>query len=297
MTVAWKAQRERGNRTTIRMMVWIAGTLGRPIARLLLYPICAYYLVTSRRANQALHAFYRRLEGRPAGWARLFRHYYCFAATILDRVFFLQGRFDLFRITLHGFEELDRLLAKGQGCLLLGSHLGSFEVVRAIGLSRRNLEVRVLMDEENAPLIRELIQELNPAVAGTVIQIGGPDTMLRVQEFLHRGGCVGLMGDRVTSDEQSVLCTFLGGPATVPSGSIRLAHVTRAPVVLFFGLYRGQNRYDVHLEVLSERVQLSQDREADLRRWTQQYVNRLEHYCREAADNWFNFYDFWTTAP
>jgi Predicted acyltransferase len=23
------------------------------------------------------------------------------------------------------------------------------------------------------------------------------------------------------------------------------------------------------------------------------YAARLEHYCREAPFNWFNFYDFW----
>jgi predicted LPLAT superfamily acyltransferase len=24
------------------------------------------------------------------------------------------------------------------------------------------------------------------------------------------------------------------------------------------------------------------------------YVQRLEHYCRMAPYNWFNFYDYWT---
>ena len=51
------------------------------------------------------------------------------------------------------------VLAKGCGCLLLGSHLGSFEVVRAVGLSRERIAVKVLMDEQNAPMIRALIQE------------------------------------------------------------------------------------------------------------------------------------------
>jgi len=25
----------------------------------------------------------------------------------------------------------------------------------------------------------------------------------------------------------------------------------------------------------------------------QKYVERLEHYCRLAPYNWFNFYDYW----
>jgi predicted LPLAT superfamily acyltransferase len=27
------------------------------------------------------------------------------------------------------------------------------------------------------------------------------------------------------------------------------------------------------------------------------YASRLEHYCRDAPYNWFNFYDFWHAHP
>ena len=227
-------------------MAWVAQALGRPVARALLYPICLYYLCGSRQANRALRRYYEHVRGRAPGWRVLFRHYHVFAATILDRVYCLRGRFDLFEIRIHGLDVLDNVLARGGGCLLLGSHLGSFEIVRAVGLSRDRVAVKVLMDEQNAPLIRTLIEELNPAVAGTVIQVGGVATMLQVRECLAQGGVVGIMGDRLMAEDQSVRCEFLGEAAAFPSGSVRLAHAVRAPVVLFFGLYRGGNRYDIH---------------------------------------------------
>jgi predicted LPLAT superfamily acyltransferase len=34
-------------------------------------------------------------------------------------------------------------------------------------------------------------------------------------------------------------------------------------------------------------------RDQQVQQWTQRYASRLEHYSRLAADNWFNFYDFW----
>ena len=241
--------------------------------------------------------FREKALGRSVSWRDLFLHYYAFASTILDRVYFLRGRFDLFEIQVHGIEALDRELAKGRGCVLLGSHLGSFEVVRAVGLSRRHIEVRVLMDEQNAPLIRGMIQELNPAVAETVIQVGGAETMLHVKECLDRNGVVGIMGDRVMQEDQAVSCDFLGGKARFLTGTMRLAHVVQAPVVLFFGLYRGGNRYEVYLESFSEGVHLSHEQRAtDLNQWTQQYADRLEAVCRRAPDNWFNFYEFWNDA-
>ncbi|MEQ1654853.1 MAG: lipid A biosynthesis acyltransferase [Nitrospira sp.] len=297
MTVAWKQQAERGSPVAIRLMAWLAQSLGRPLARALLYPICLYYLCGSQQANRALRRYYEHLQGRAPSWRALFRHYHSFASTLLDRVYCLRGRFDLFDIRVHGLEVLDGVLAQGRGCLLLGSHLGSFEIVRAVGLSREQIAVKVLMDEQNAPLIRALIEELNPAVAETVIQVGGVDTMLQVQECLARGGVVGIMGDRLMAEDQSVRCEFLGEPAAFPTGSVRLAHAVRAPVVLFFGLYRGGNRYDIHLELFSESLQLhSDDRQEHVRRWTQKYADRLAHYSRAAPDNWFNFYDFWQAS-
>lgn len=281
----------------IRIMAWIASSLGRPMARALLHPICVYYLCCSGRAHRAIRQFHMRVVGRSAGWADLFRHYHSFASTILDRVYFLRGQFGALDIRVQGLDALDHVLAQRRGCLLLGSHLGSFEVVRAVGLSRKDVEIRVLMDEQNSPLIRALIQELNPEVAETVIQIGQADSMLRVKECVERGGVVGIMGDRVMRDDHAVSCDFFDHPARFPTGAMRLAHVVGVPVVLFFGLYRGHNRYDVYLESFSEQVQLSsEERDQDLARWTQRYAARLEAFCRQAPDNWFNFYDFWHGA-
>jgi predicted LPLAT superfamily acyltransferase len=67
-----------------------------------------------------------------------------------------------------------------------------------------------------------------------------------------------------------------------------------APIVLFFGLYEGGNRYRICLEVLAERPAAARDEHAAAAvLWTQRYVGRLEHYARAAPYNWFNFYDFW----
>ncbi|MDH4078192.1 MAG: hypothetical protein OEU68_00085 [Nitrospira sp.] len=294
MSVAWQQQKEQGTHRSLRFMVWIAQSLGRTPARTFLYPICFYFLIGFGCARQAIRRFRERALNHPVGWLELFRHYHAFASTILDRVYFLTGRFDLFEVEFHGREVLQQELAKGRGCILLGAHVGSFEVVRSLGRSQGNLDVRVVMDEQNAHRIRDITKELNPVVAETVIQVGGVETMLQVKECLDQGGVIGVMGDRVTQDDQTVGCTFLGQEARFPTGPMRLANVARAPVVLFFGLYRGGNRYEVHLESFCDQVQLSPgQREADLRQCVQRYAERLEAVCRQAPDNWFNFYEFW----
>lgn len=294
MSVAWLRQRERGSRLVWRFMVWMALSVGRPAARALLYPICVYYLVCSRQAGRAIRPYLTRALGRPISWRDLLRQYHCFASVTLDRIYLLDGQYSRFDIDIRGLALLKERLARGHGCLLLGSHLGSFEIVRAIGLAQRDLEIKVLMYEQNARMTRDISHDLNPAVADAVIQAGAPDTMLRVKECLDRGGVVGILGDRLLKKDQATSCKFFGTLAGFPAGTMRLTSILKVPVILFFGLYRGGNRYEVHFELFAEEVTIErQHQDQGIQQWTQRYADRLEHYCRLAADNWFNFHDFW----
>ena len=166
--------------------------------------------------------------------------------------------------------------------------------MRAIGLSQRDVEIKVLMHEQHTPIIRDLLHDLNPEVADAVIQTGSPHTMLQVKECLDRGGVVGILADRLVNQNQATDCRFLGKLARFPAGTMWLASVLKVPVILFFGLYRGGNHYEVQFELFAEEIAIDrQHRAQEVQQWTQRYADRLEHHCRLAADNWFNFYDFW----
>ncbi len=299
MSRFWLHQPERGNRLVLWLMVWVATHLGRRVSRILLYPISAYFLLFSGASRRASRDYLRRVYPRVVNWRDVFRHYYCFAATLLDRTYLLCGRHDLFDVQVHGAEIVHRQVDRGQGCLLLGAHLGSFDALRALGILQQHLPIKVLMYEENAQKINAVLNAINPAMADSVIAIGTPDTLLKVKEEIDRGTLVGILGDRVMFDDRLISSTFLGEKTVFPGGPMLLADVLKVPVILCFGLYRGSNRYDVYFELLTERVEISrQNREEDMSYWTQKYVDRLEYYCRLAPYNWFNFYNYWgTDAP
>lgn len=293
---SWLRQPERGSYWAIRLMTWLAALLGRRTSRVLLYPISAYFFLFSGVSRRASQDYLRRIHGRATRWRDVFRHYHYFAATLLDRVYFLNGRHDLFDVRVHGAQIIQRQVERGHGCLLLGSHLGSFDALRALGVLQQRLPLKVLMYEENARKVNAVLNAINPAFADTVIAIGAPDTLLKVKEEVDRGTLVGILGDRVMFNDRLVHARFLGVDTIFPAGPMLLADVLKTPVILCFGLYRGGNRYDVYIELLADAIEISRSsREKDLNYWTQRYVDRLEYYCRLAPYNWFNFYDYWGT--
>ena len=112
--------------------------------------------------------------------------------------------------------------------------------------------------------------------------------MLAVRDRLDEGHLVGLLADRSIEGERRMEIPFLGAPARFPVGPFRMAAMLGRPVVLMLGLHRGGRSYDVVFETISARP-AEEPIEDTLRR----YVVRLEHHCRIAPYNWFNFYDFW----
>jgi predicted LPLAT superfamily acyltransferase len=286
----WVDRPERGSTLAFRFAVWVMLTLGRPVGRLLLYPVCAYFVLFSRRARRASADYLRRVLGSPGS---VFRHYHSFAATILDRVYFLAGRYGEFEVTMHASADTQALLRSRGGCILLGSHLGSFEALRA-GSVVDGVPVNMLMYVDNAGKMNGVMREFAPQIESRIIPLGNPDSLLRVHDCLARGEIVGILGDRAWRNERTWWCDFLGAPARFPLGPLLLAGVLQAPVVLCFALYRGGRRYEIHLERFADAITLDRrDREASVRPWLERYARRLEHYCRAAPYNWFNFYDYW----
>jgi predicted LPLAT superfamily acyltransferase len=281
----WATQQERGSVWTIRLIVRLALRLGRPAMRALLFPICLYFMLVPSHWQRASRAYLPRALGRAARFADGWRHCHSFASCLLDRVYLLNDQTEHFELTVHGGTLITDLRARGQGCLLFGAHFGSFEVVRAAGRSVGDLPISLVMYEDNARETGAALNAINPALQLEIIALGRPGAMLAVRDRLEDGHLVGVLADRGLTDDRRVQLPFLGAPAWFPEGPFRMAALLKQPVVFMVGVYRGGARYDILFEEMGD----PQDVAATMRH----YVARLEHHCRDAPYNWFNFYDFW----
>ncbi len=269
--------------------------VGRPFARFWLYPITLYFYLTSPAVRRASRTYLSRVMGRRAGTWQVARHIFRFSATVLDRVYFLTDQFEKFDIRIENQALLNAYQEEGRGVLLLGAHFGSFEVLRSLALDRYRVPLKILMYREHNQMITRILESLNPAVAESVIDLSDPNALLRVHECLERGEFVGVLADRVLDGNKVARCPFLGRPALFPSGPMQMALMLDVPVILFYGIYEGGNRYTIRFEKLFDGMAIRDRRErrAAGERWVCEYVAALEKQVRAHPYNWFNFYDFW----
>jgi predicted LPLAT superfamily acyltransferase len=297
---AWAGTRERSNRLALRLMAWIAITAGRRASRWLLHPIALYFLLFGHDARRHSARYLSRVLGRPARWHERYDHIHRFACTVLDRVYLARGHLARFDVRQTGGELVDDAVREGHGAFLVGAHIGSFEVLHAIGAGRPGMRVAMAMYPDNARMIQEVLHTLAPGSRMDLIAIGRSGSTLAIRDWLEGGGLVGMLSDRHLGAEGSrttaVSVPFLGVPATFSDGPLRLAQLLRQRVIFMVGLYCGGARYDVRFETLvdfRERVADPAERERQLQRALRDYVLRLESLVREQPSNWFNFFDFW----
>ncbi len=298
---SWASTPERSNRFALQLMSWIALHCGRPFARLLLHPITLYFLLFAPTPRRHARRFLGRALGRPATWRDAYRNVHAFTATILDRVYLLGGRSDLFDVRVFGEELVFQTLAEGRGAFLVGAHVGSFEVLRTVGAGRSGLRIAMVMYPDNARMINHTLRAIAPDYVPQIISLGRSESMLAVRDWLDSGGLAGILADRALPAESQrgagVAIDFLGHPALFSDAPFRLAALLGRKVILMAGLYLGGARYDVQFTTLadfSERLADPVQREARLRAAVVAYARGLEKICREQPYNWFNFHDFWS---
>ncbi len=293
----WTHIRERGNLPILRLMVWISLTLGRTLGRVVLFGIALYFVLFAPAAQKSSRDYLRRALGRPPNWRDRYRHVLSFASTIHDRIYLLNDRFDLFEIQVEGAEELDRVLARDTGVLLFGAHLGSFELLRAVGCRGAGHQVAMMMYEDNARKLNATLTSINPRATQEVIPLGQIESMLNARDKLDQGYVVGMLADRASGPTQRHSVDFLGAPAAFPLGPFRMAAILRRPVFFMAGLYLGGNRYRIHFAPLADFTQVERsERDAAIRSAVSRYAGLLETHCHAAPYNWFNFFDFWATT-
>jgi predicted LPLAT superfamily acyltransferase len=289
----WATKKERSNMLMLRVMTWISLKLGRRAGRVVLRLITFYYLIFAPSSRRASKQYLKRALGRPARFIDQYRHFFTFAATIHDRIYLINQRFDLFDIEVEGANAIHAHLDTGQGLFLAGAHLGSFEVIRSLGKDK-DLRVAMFMHEDNAKKINAMLTAINPNASRDIIGLGNVESMLQVNQKLEEGYAIGILADRIFGDDTVHPVQILGEEVHLPLGPFRLAALLRQKIMFMTGLYLGGNRYSIHFHPLADFTNLERgQRDIAVKNAMHEYAKLIDYYCRAAPYNWFNFFDFW----
>ncbi|HEX3637862.1 MAG TPA: glycosyltransferase family 2 protein, partial [Paraburkholderia sp.] len=303
---AWWRIAERGSHLGMSLLALSCTLFGRRFTALWLHPIVAYFLLTGRAARAASENYFTRLHAvapsvdtpRP-GWLSAYRHMLAFAQSGFDKLAAWSGRVNNADVEFEDPSAFEALVASGKGALVIGAHLGNLEMTRALAAQGAYAKVTAVVYTEHARRFNSVLASANSQFARHLLEVSdfGPETAMMMQERVDAGELLVIVGDRVPAHEagRTTEAQFLGSTASFAQGPYVLAHALGCPVYLFFCL-KEHDGYRLYFEPFAERIELPRrDRAQHLAAWAQRYAARLEHYCRKAPYQWFNFFDFWAS--
>jgi predicted LPLAT superfamily acyltransferase len=303
----WQQAAEVGSLAALRAMNFLYRHLGRGFANLVLGPVAAYFFVRHPRIRAASRGYLLALRtasggaGPPPGWRDSLRHVHEFAVQIFDRMVSWGDSFDRMEMEKAQSVALLELARAGRGGILVGAHLGSFDLLRLVA-ARYEVRVNVLMFTAHADRINAFFERLDPRSRVRVLPIQ-PDsvqTAFAVRRCVERGEFVGILADRVPPGGRgrTQRVPFLGRLAAFPTTPFELAVLLGCPLLFCLCLRTGDARYEALARTLHDGGPLPHAaRAARVRELLAAYVAELEAACRRAPYQWFNFYDFWAEAP
>lgn len=297
----WSQQQERGSAWGLRFSLWCYRRAGARALHALLYPVIAWFFLFSSTARAASMDFLSRVQGKPASLRDSFRHFLSFGRAIVHKLQAWNGEIRHTDVAFHQRQLLLDQKASGRGCVILTSHLGNTDICRALSGYVEGLHLNVLLFTRNARAINNVLQSINDA-SMEVLEIDevDPGTAMLLNDKISRGEFVVIAADRTppgTTHHRVTAARFLGQPVLLPQGPFILASLLECPVYLMFALHNGQ-QYEIFIEPFANPIELPRrQRELLLPGVVQRYAERLEHYCRLAPLQWFNFFDFWHGVP
>ena len=297
----WSQQKEKGTYLGIKILFSVYRWFGRGFFTVLLHPVVLFFFLFSpekRAASRQYLETYRRFCGdqKPVRWYHCYAHFIQFGYCAIDKLSAWLEK-DLPLAGFDGEQEYQKLEAQGQGAVFIGSHLGNLEYCRAMSRNTTRKTINAVVFTDHAENFTKALQEINPAFDVNLVQVSsfGVDTAIRFKEKVEQGEILVIVGDRTSpyAHDRNLAIDFMGKQALFPQGPFVLASLMDCPIYLLFCI-KQQAGYNIYLEHFRDSARLPRaEREAALTGLVQDYARRLEHYCKMAPLQWFNFFDFW----
>ena len=184
--------------------------------------------------------------------------------------------------SVEGHEHYEAARAMKRGAIIATAHMGSFEAGAAAIVDReRAVHVVFKRDETRFERVRTTLRAKLGVIEAPVDE--GWPLWLRLREALMRDEVVMVQADRVMPGQKGSRVPFLHGHLLLPTGPVKLAIASGAPIVAVFAIRTADHRIRIHVEPA---IVVADDPHASLL----EIAAVLERYVRTYPEQWLLFH-------
>jgi KDO2-lipid IV(A) lauroyltransferase len=194
--------------------------------------------------------------------------------------------------TVDGWEEIDDVMAKGKGAVMVTGHIGNWELAGAY-VAARGIPLDAIVRGMANPLFDAYINHTREEIGMTVVH--DSEAVRRTPRSLRAGRAVAFVADQGVMGLASTFVPFFGRPAKTPRGAAVFALRFEVPVIFVVALRKPNGRYRVVVERIEARRTGDMDRDVDA--IVTNFTEHLEKWVRTVPAQYFWQHRRWRRQP
>ncbi|MFD2542736.1 lipid A biosynthesis acyltransferase [Lacinutrix gracilariae] len=291
MAAEWQGK-SRGTVLGYKIFVFCMKNFGIGSAYFILYFVAFYFCFFASESTKASYYYFhkRRKNSKLKSFLNVYKSYYVFGQTIIDKVAISSGLRDKFTYHFDGVEHINNALKQKKGGVLISAHVGNFEIAEHFfGELEENASISILTTDAEHSNIKEYLESVTdkPKVKLILIQ-EDLSHIFEINAALARNELVVITGDRYIKGSKYLTQDLLDQIAKFPAGPFMLASRLKVPV-LFVYVMKETNK---HYHLFTRKAEAKhRDAQGLLKEYTESVSWMLNKYPLQ----WFNYFDFWET--
>lgn len=285
----WSGQ-SKGSLLGYRIFAFSIRKLGLRFSYFILYFVALYYFFFSWKSSKSISKYFRdRLKySRFKTLISVYKSYYIFGQTLIDRIAISSGMKDKFTYEFDGVEKIRETLEKGNGGVLISAHIGNFEISEYFFDDfDENMYINLVTTDLERKKIKNYLEGLSIKSRAKYILI--KDDMSHIFGFnkaLSENEFICMTGDRYVDGSKFLEIDFLGESARFPAGPFLIGSKLKVPVLFVYVMKESAFHY--HLYAREAEVDYKNERIV-LESYRDNITSMIEKYPLQ----WFNYFDFW----
>jgi len=209
--------------------------------------------------------------------------------SIIDKIAFSVNRASQITYRDSGEDYLRELANNKQGAFLISAHVGNWDIAGNL-LNGINANVSVVMYQNEYEKIQTLLSSQKKEASFSIISISDDlSHLVKIYAAIKRGDLVCMHADRYLDGAKTELIDFFGKPAKFPSGPFQMIEKLKAPYSFVFAI--KEEKYKYYFTASKPSFQTNKK----AREIAVEFVTLLEKKVRDYPEQWFNYYDFYST--
>lgn len=283
----WKGK-TRGGVWGHKIFVFLIQKTGLSIAYFILRFVALYFVFFTPKAFPSIYHYFRTIQQHNPFvtiW-KIYKSYYTFGQVLIDKIAVLSGLGNKFTYHFDGEENLQKLASDQEGALLIGAHVGNWEIAGHF-LTNLGAKINIVMFDAEHQQVKNYLSNVMVEKRPNIIALKKDFShIFELSKALKNKEFVCIHGDRFLEGNEVVQCDFLGHSAYFPAGPFQLASRLKIPYTYTFAMKESNTHYHFFATPPKKNY-------GDVQSMVEEYAAFLEKIVRQYPEQWFNYYDFW----